>query len=93
MPQLAKIVDIQAAHLHKLLEEQDITLDITDDAKEFLAERGYNPVYGARPLKRTIRQLIENPLSKKILTQEITPHSKVKIDVKDDELTFTSENI
>ena len=91
MQQLAKIVDIQAGHLHQLLSEQDITLDITDDAKEFLAQKGYNPVYGARPLKRTIRQLIENPLSKKILKQEIMPHSKVKIDVDNDELTFESK--
>ena len=63
----------------------------TDEAKEFLAQKGYNPVYGARPLKRTIRQLIENPLSKKILKQEITPHSKVVIGVKDDELSFDEE--
>ncbi len=90
MTQLAKIVDIQAAHLHKLLEEQDIVLDITEEAKEFLAQKGYNPIYGARPLKRTIRQLIENPLSKKILSQEIMPHSTVKIDTQNDELTFTS---
>ena len=93
MPQLAKIVDIQASHLHKLLEEQDITLEITDEAKEYLAERGYNPIYGARPLKRTIRQLVENPLSKKILKQEIIPHSKVTIDVDNDELTFKSESL
>ena len=88
MMQLAKIVDIQVAHLHKLLAEQDITIEITDDAKEFLAQKGYNPIYGARPLKRTIRQLIENPLSKKILKQEINPHSKVTIDVENDELNF-----
>ncbi len=93
MMQLAKIVDIQAQHLHKLLNEQDITLEITDDAKEFLAQKGYNPIYGARPLKRTIRQLIENPLSKKILKQEITPHSKVIIDVDNEELTFKSTEI
>ena len=88
MMQLAKIVDIQVAHLHKLLAEQDITIEITEDAKEFLAQKGYNPIYGARPLKRTIRQLIENPLSKKILKQEINPHSKVIIDVENDELNF-----
>ncbi len=93
MVQLAKIVDIQVAHLHKLLAEQDITVDITDEAKEFLAQKGYNPIYGARPLKRTIRQLIENPLSKKILKQEITPHSKVVIDVQNDELVFKSEKL
>ena len=88
MSQLAKIVDIQVAHLHSLLAEQDITLEITDDAKEYLAQKGYNPIYGARPLKRTIRQLIENPLSKKILTQEINPHSNVVIDVDNDSLSF-----
>ena len=89
MLQLSKIVDIQVEHLHKLLSEQDITIEITDDAKEFLAQKGYNPIYGARPLKRTIRQLVENPLSKLILKQEIKPHSKVKIDVQNDELTFS----
>lgn len=88
MSQLAKIVDIQVSHLHKLLSEQDITLHITDDAKEFLAQKGYNPIYGARPLKRTIRQLVENPLSKKILSQNILPNSTVEIDVNNDELTF-----
>ena len=93
MVQLAKIVDIQVAHLHKLLAEQDITVDITEEAKEFLAQKGYNPIYGARPLKRTIRQLIENPLSKKILKQEITPHSKVVIDVENDELVFNNEKL
>ncbi len=92
MHQLAKIVDIQIAHLQKLLAEQEITIEITDDAKEFLAQKGYNPIYGARPLKRTLRQLIENPLSKKLLKQEIIPNSKVKIDVKDDELTFETVN-
>ncbi len=93
MTQLAKIVDIQVSHLHKLLAEQNITVEITDDAKEFLAQKGYNPIYGARPLKRTIRQLIENPLSKKILKQEITPNSKVIIDTDSDELIFKSEKI
>lgn len=91
MAQLAKIVEIQASHLHKLLAEQDISIEITDDAKEFLAQKGYNPVYGARPLKRTIRQLIENPLSKKILKQEIMPHSKVVIGVNNDELVFNNQ--
>ncbi len=93
MNQLAKIVDIQAEHLRNLLSEQDITIEITEDAKEFLAQKGYNPIYGARPLKRTIRQLVENPMSKKILKQEITPHSKVIIDVNNDELIFKSENL
>ena len=92
MAQLKEIVDIQAQQLHKLLAERDITLEISEDAKELLAEKGFNPVYGARPLKRTIRQLVENPLSKLILTGEVKEHSHLNIDVKDDELTFENKN-
>jgi len=92
MAQLKEIVDIQAQQLHKLLAERDITLEISDDAKELLAEKGFNPVYGARPLKRTIRQLVENPLSKLILTGEVKEHSHLYIDAKDDELTFENKN-
>ena len=91
MAQLSKIVDIQVAYLQKLLSEKDIEITIDEDAKEFLAQKGYNPIYGARPLKRTIRQLVENPLSKAILKQEIKPHSKVKIGTENDELIFTQE--
>lgn len=91
MAQLAGIVDIQIEHLHKLLEEKEITIEITQEAKEFLATKGFNPLYGARPLKRTIRQLIENPLSKKILQQEIKPNDKVIIDTTNEELTFKTK--
>ena len=91
MAQLSKIVDIQVAYLQKLLSEKDIAITIDEDAKEYLAQKGYNPIYGARPLKRTIRQLVENPLSKAILKQEIKPHSKVKIGTENDELIFTQE--
>ena len=91
MAQLSKIVDIQVAYLQKLLSEKDITITIDEEAKEYLAQKGYNPIYGARPLKRTIRQLVENPLSKSILKQEVKPHSKVKIGVQNDELTFTQD--
>ena len=91
MAQLSKIVDIQVAYLQKLLSEKDIAITIDEDAKEYLAQKGYNPIYGARPLKRTIRQLVENPLSKAILKQEVKPHSKIKIGVDNDELTFIQE--
>ena len=86
--QLSAIVDIQMNHLKKLMKEHNITIEITDDAKEFLATRGFNPIYGARPLKRVIRQLVENPLSKFILSQKFSNGDCVKIDVKDDEITF-----
>ena len=88
MRELAPIVDIQISHLEKLLKEKNITLQITEDAKEFLAQRGFNPIYGARPLKRTIRQLVENPLSKKLLSGEFNENDKLIIDMNDDEIIF-----
>lgn len=88
MQDLTKIVDIQMDYLRKLLKDQEIDFEITPDAKEFLATRGFNPVYGARPLKRVIRQLIENPLSKQILAQKFLRGDKVIIDVQNDEIVF-----
>lgn len=91
MQDLTKIVDIQMDYLRKLLKDQEIDFEITPDAKEFLATRGFNPVYGARPLKRVIRQLIENPLSKQILAQKFLRGDKVIIDVDNDEITFNKQ--
>lgn len=88
LQQLSAIVEIQMEHLRGLLKEHNITFDITEDAKEFLATRGFNPVYGARPLKRVIRQLVENPLSKLLLAQKFIDGDHLTIDVKNDELTF-----
>ena len=88
MRDLTQIVDIQMNYLRKLLKDQEIDFEITADAKEFLATRGFNPVYGARPLKRVIRQLIENPLSKQILAQKFLRGDKVLIDVDNDEIIF-----
>ncbi len=88
MQDLTKIVDIQMDYLRRLLKDQEIEFEITDDAKEFLATRGFNPIYGARPLKRVIRQLIENPLSKQILAQKFLRGDKVVIDVDNDEIVF-----
>ena len=85
---LSQIVDIQMDYLRKLLKEQEIELEITPEAKELLATRGFNPVYGARPLKRVIRQMVENPLSKMILSQNFLRGDKIKVDVKDDEIHF-----
>ena len=86
--QLSAIVDIQAENLRNLLKEHNISVEISDDAKELLATRGFNPIYGARPLKRVIRQMVENPLSKLILSQKFIDGDCIKIDVKDDELIF-----
>ena len=89
LTQLSAIVDIQMEHLKGLLKEKELDVVISDDAKEFLATRGFNPIYGARPLKRVIRQLVENPLSKEILSNKFIRGDKILIDVnKDDEITF-----
>ena len=88
LQQLSAIVDIQMDHLRKLLAEQHITFEITEDAKELLARRGFNPIYGARPLKRVIRQMVENPLSKLLLSQKFIDGDNIKIDAKDDEIVF-----
>ncbi len=86
--ELSRIVDIQANYLRELLHEQELELEITPDAKELLATRGFNPIYGARPLKRIICQLVENPLSKLILANKYSKGDKIIIDVKDDEIVF-----
>ena len=91
LQQLSSIVDIQTDYLRRLLADQEIELDITEEAKEFLATRGFNPVYGARPLKRVIRQMVENPLSKQILEQKFKRGDKIIIDVDNDEIRFIKE--
>ncbi|OGI01319.1 MAG: ATP-dependent chaperone ClpB [Candidatus Melainabacteria bacterium GWF2_37_15] len=88
LDQLTEIVDIQMQGLKKLLVERSIEIEITDDAKEVLAARGYNPAYGARPLKRVIRQDIENPLSRKILEGEFIEGDKILIDLENDDIVF-----
>lgn len=88
LAQLSLIVDIQIEYLRKLLSEKEIVLEITEEAKEFLARRGFNPVYGARPLKRVIQQLVENPLSKLLLSQKFGRGDDLIVDVDNDEIKF-----
>ena len=89
LPQLSKIVDIQMDYLRKLLKDQELDFVITDEAKEFLATQGFNPVYGARPLKRVIRQMVENPLSKELLSQKYLKGDTVKVDLENDKIVFS----
>lgn len=91
LQQLSAIVDIQMDYLRRLLKDQELDFEITEEAKEFLATRGFNPVYGARPLKRVIRQMVENPLSKLILSQKFMKGDKVIIDVDNDEIKFIKD--
>ncbi|MDD3725721.1 MAG: ATP-dependent chaperone ClpB [Candidatus Ratteibacteria bacterium] len=80
---LLKIVDIQIGYLQQRLQERKIDISFTDAAKNYLAEKGYDEIYGARPLKRLIQREIENPLAMKVLSGEIKEGSRVKVDIKD----------
>lgn len=91
LTQLSAIVDIQVEYLRNLLKEHEIELQITEEAREFLARRGFNPIYGARPLKRVIRQLVENPLSKLLLSQKFVRGDSLIVDVDDEEIKFIHE--
>ncbi|MCB9643664.1 MAG: ATP-dependent chaperone ClpB [Myxococcales bacterium] len=87
---LRKIVDIQLRLFEKRLQRRQLHLEITEEAKTFLGEEGYDPVFGARPLKRAIQRLVEAPLAKMVLGGQYPPGSTVQIDVKDGELVFTA---
>lgn len=85
---MVEIVDIQLSGLMQVLSDRQITLELDDKAKSLLVERGYDPAYGARPLKRVIQKDLQNRLATLILNGEVLDGSTVKVSVKDDELTF-----
>ena len=86
--QIRAITGIQLRYLRDRLAAQDIGLDVSDAALAKLADAGFDPVYGARPLKRAIQQQVENPLSKALLAGEFGIHDAIQVDVADDALTF-----
>ncbi|MCP1659666.1 ATP-dependent chaperone ClpB [Neisseria perflava] len=85
---IRNIAKIQLRGLEKRLEAQDLHLSVTDAALDVLAQAGFDPVYGARPLKRAIQSEIENPLAKVLLAGQYAPESEIKIDAKDGKLVF-----
>jgi ATP-dependent Clp protease ATP-binding subunit ClpB len=86
--EIERIVDIQLEKLKKRLAQQQLTLDVDAGAKKLLAREGYDPQFGARPLKRAVQERILNPLSLRLLEGEFKPGDKIKVTVKDDELVF-----
>ena len=86
--QIRSIAKIQLEHLRARLADQDIELEISASALDKLGEAGFDPVYGARPLKRAIQQYLENPLAQKLLTGEFSAGDVVSVDVRNDEFTF-----
>jgi len=85
---LKRIVDIQVRHLVKLLASRRLEIELTDQTKEFLAEEGYDPAFGARPLKRVIQRDIQDPLALHLLKGDIREGDRVRIDLRDGHLTF-----
>ena len=86
--QIGEIVELQLARLRERLAERRIELELTDAAKEALADAGWDPAYGARPLKRAIQRLVENPLALRLLEGEFVDGDRVVVDASDGELTF-----
>ncbi|NLS17122.1 ATP-dependent chaperone ClpB [Rhizobium sp. P40RR-XXII] len=86
--EMGAIVDIQLERLLKLLSERKITLELDDDARHWLANKGYDPVYGARPLKRVIQKYVQDPLAEQILSGQIPDGSLVKVTSGSDRLLF-----
>jgi ATP-dependent Clp protease ATP-binding subunit ClpB len=86
--QLSEIVDLQLGRLRERLAERKLELEVADAAKELLAEEGWDPAYGARPLKRAIQRLLENPLARELLEGRFAEGDTVRVDVRDGELVF-----
>jgi ATP-dependent Clp protease ATP-binding subunit ClpB len=86
--QIRSIVDIQLGYLRKRLQERNMDLTLDDSARDLLGEAGFDPVYGARPLKRAIQQQIENPLAQRILQGSFGPDARIKVTARDGQLVF-----
>ncbi len=87
--QLRKIVDLLVKDLEKRLEEREIKVELTESAKTWLVKEGYDPLYGARPLRRALERYVENPLSMRILRAEYKPGDRIRVDAMQDGLSFT----
>ncbi len=86
--QIARIASIQINYLQQRLHQQNIQLDVDSDALDYLAKAGFDPVYGARPLKRTVQQKLENPLAQALLTGKFSSQDRIHVRLKQDALVF-----
>lgn len=85
---IRRVVDIQLARCHSLLKQNDIELRVTEDARRFLAKEGYDPEFGARPVKRAIQHLVLNQLSKTLISGKVNRQQPIIVDVADGAITF-----
>ena len=88
---MSAIVDIQLRHLQARLTRRDLGIVVTDAAKELLVEAGWDPQYGARPLKRAIQRLVQNPLAQRMLAGDYKAGEVVLVEADDDELSFKKQ--
>jgi len=84
-----RILELQITHLAKRLEEKKIALEFTENAKKLISSRGYEPAFGARPLRRSLRELVENPLAKSLLAGEFTEDDRVVVSTQGKKIIFT----
>jgi len=91
--QMAAIVDIQLRRLQQLLSDRKISLEVDDQARAWLANRGYDPAYGARPLKRVIQKQVQDPLAEQILAGRVTDGQTVHVTVSDGALVLNGEPV
>lgn len=89
--EIKKIADLMLDEVRKLLKDQKIDLEVKDEAREILAKEGYDPQFGARPLRRTIEKLIENPISEKILAGEFKERDCIIVNAKDNKIVFSKK--
>jgi ATP-dependent Clp protease ATP-binding subunit ClpB len=86
--QLGEIVGLQLARLRARLAERGIEIELTEEAKEVLAEAGWDPTFGARPLKRALQRLVENPLAMRLLEGDFADGDHIRVDARNGELVF-----
>jgi ATP-dependent Clp protease ATP-binding subunit ClpB len=86
--ELAEIAELQLDRLRARLAERKLSLELTDAAKDVLAEAGWDPTYGARPLKRALQRLVENPLAQRLLEGEFAEGDTIRVDAQNGELVF-----
>jgi len=91
LEEVIKIVDILVADLQRRLEQRSIAVTLSDEAKRFIANAAYDPIFGARPLKRYIQKHVETVLARQLIADGVTENRKASIEVRDDELTVTIE--
>ncbi|RYH29885.1 MAG: ATP-dependent chaperone ClpB, partial [Alcaligenaceae bacterium] len=89
--EMGRIVEIQFARLLKLLEDRKIVLQLDDGARDWLAEKGWDPAYGARPLKRVIQRNVQDPLAEMILAGDVKDGDRVEISTEGNALTFNGK--